>query len=167
MILGFARMATPMGGIEAVFDDAALLTLEFEDRGGCARAWLERRFGTVELAVAADKLGIVERLHQFFGGNLHALRDLSVRGYGTPFQEQIWSALRRIPPGSTTTYGALATEIGRPNAHRAVGAANGANPVAIVVPCHRLIGHDGHLTGYGGGLARKRWLLRHEGAVLR
>ena len=167
MILGFARMATPMGDIEVVFDDDALLTLEFEDREGRARAWLERRFGTVELAAAADKLGIVERLHQFFDGNLHALGDIPVRGYGTPFQEQVWSALRRIAPGSTTTYGALATEIGRPNAPRAVGAANGANPIAIVVPCHRVIGHDGHLTGYGGGLDRKRWLLRHEGAVLR
>ena len=83
----------------------------------------------------------------------------------TPFQRAVWAALRRIPAGSTTSYGALSAEIGRPAAVRAVGLANGANPVAIVVPCHRVIGADGSLTGYGGGLPRKRWLLAHEGVA--
>ena len=166
VILGRARTASPIGAIEFVFDDDALLALEFEDRGAYTREWLDRRLGPVVLAAAVDEFGIAERLDHYFGGDLHALRDVPVRGNGTPFQEQLWSALRRIPPGRTITYGALATKIGRPNAHRAVGAANGANPVSIVVPCHRVIGHDGRLTGYAGGLERKRWLLRHEGAEL-
>jgi len=166
MILGFARMSSPIGGIEFVFDADAVLALEFEDHESRTRASLVRRFGSVELTPAADGLGIAERLRRYFAGELHALRDIPARGGGTPFQERVWSALRRIPVGHTTTYGALAAEVGRPGAQRAVGAANGANPIAIVVPCHRVIGHGGRLTGYGGGLDRKQWLLRHEGAVL-
>ncbi len=83
---------------------------------------------------------------------------------GTPFQRDVWAALREIPVGKTLSYGALAAKIGRPKAVRAVGLANGANPIGIVVPCHRVIGADSSLTGYGGGLDRKRWLLNHEGA---
>ncbi|MGH8254728.1 MAG: methylated-DNA--[protein]-cysteine S-methyltransferase, partial [Steroidobacteraceae bacterium] len=86
---------------------------------------------------------------------------------GTDFQRRVWAALRRIRPGSVLSYGALAAELGRPTAARAVGLANGSNPIAIVVPCHRVIGADASLTGYGGGLARKRWLLAHEGAAPR
>jgi methylated-DNA-[protein]-cysteine S-methyltransferase len=85
---------------------------------------------------------------------------------GTPFQRSVWSALRRIPAGTTTSYGALAEHIERPTAVRAVGHANGANPISVVVPCHRVIGADGSLTGYGGGLDRKRWLLAHEGVAV-
>ena len=85
---------------------------------------------------------------------------------GTPFQQTVWSALREIPVGTTRTYAQLAASIGRPSAPRAVGLANGQNPVSIVIPCHRLIGSSGALTGYAGGLERKRWLLRHEGARL-
>jgi len=89
-----------------------------------------------------------------------------VRAGGTPFQRVVWAALREIPPGRTTSYGQLAARLGRPGASRAVGLANGANPVAIAVPCHRVIGADGTLTGYGGGIERKRWLLEHERASL-
>jgi len=85
---------------------------------------------------------------------------------GTEFQRTVWSALRTIPVGATRTYGQLAASIGRPTAPRAVGLANGRNPVAIVIPCHRVIGSNAALTGYGGGLPRKQWLLRHEGALL-
>ena len=92
--------------------------------------------------------------------------DIPWAAAGTPFQQQVWAALTGIEPGTTTTYGALAASIGRPRAVRAVGAANGRNPIAIVVPCHRLVGADGTLTGYGGGLERKRWLLAHEGVDL-
>jgi methylated-DNA-[protein]-cysteine S-methyltransferase len=166
MILGLQRVPSPLGRIELVFDEAALVALEFEDRAARTRPWLTLRFGSAELKPAADFLGVARRLSDYFDGDLHALDDIPARGGGTPFQEQVWSALRRIPVGETTTYGALAVEIGRPGAQRAVGAANGANPIAIVVPCHRVVGHGGRLTGYGGGLDRKEWLLRHEGAVL-
>lgn len=104
-------------------------------------------------------------LTRYFAGVLDALDALAVDPVGTPFQREVWSALRRIPPGTTWSYGALAATIGRPRAVRAVGMANGANPIGVVVPCHRVIGADRSLTGYGGGLARKRWLLTHEGAA--
>jgi methylated-DNA-[protein]-cysteine S-methyltransferase len=105
---------------------------------------------------------IVQALGAYFEGQLDALDRLPVAAGGTPFQRLVWSALRTIPAGTTTSYGRLAASIGRPGASRAVGLANGANPIGIVVPCHRVIGAAGQLTGYGGGLDRKRWLLEHE-----
>jgi methylated-DNA-[protein]-cysteine S-methyltransferase len=101
-------------------------------------------------------------LDAFFAGALRALDAIEVRTGGTDFHRCVWAALRRIPPGATTTYSQLALTIGKPGACRAVGLANGANPIGIVVPCHRVIGVDGRLTGYGGGIERKRWLLNHE-----
>ena len=106
-----------------------------------------------------------DALARFFAGDVEAIAPLAVRTNGTDFQRRVWAALRRIPAGRTTTYGELAATIGAPAASRAVGLANGANPIAIVVPCHRVIGANGTLTGYGGGLARKRWLLDHERRV--
>jgi methylated-DNA-[protein]-cysteine S-methyltransferase len=105
---------------------------------------------------------ITDALAQYFAGSLTALDAVAVRTGGSTFQRRVWAALREIPAGSTTSYGWLAALLEIPNASRAVGLANGANPIAIVVPCHRVIGADGSLTGYGGGLARKRWLLDHE-----
>ena len=102
-------------------------------------------------------------LDRYFAGDVHAIDTISVELNGTAFQKEVWTALRRIPPGTTISYSTLARRIGHSSAVRAVGTANGANPVAIVVPCHRVIGADGTLTGYGGGLDRKRWLLSHEG----
>jgi methylated-DNA-[protein]-cysteine S-methyltransferase len=106
-------------------------------------------------------------LEAYFGGDLHAIDAIAVRMAGTAFQREVWTALRTIPVGHTISYGALAAQIGRPRAVRAVGLANGANPIGIVVPCHRVIGADASLTGYGGGIDRKRWLLEHEGASFR
>lgn len=103
-----------------------------------------------------------EAIARYFAGELAVIDALPVETGGTPFQREVWRALREIPCGSTTSFGELAERIGRPTAVRAVGMANGANPVSIVVPCHRVIGADGSLTGYGGGLKRKRWLLDHE-----
>jgi len=103
----------------------------------------------------------LEQLSEYFAGKRTSF-DLPLAPAGTPFQQQVWSALREIPFGETTTYGALAAKLGRPAASRAVGAANGRNPLSIVVPCHRVVGSTGELTGYAGGLARKRWLLEHE-----
>jgi methylated-DNA-[protein]-cysteine S-methyltransferase len=102
-------------------------------------------------------------LDAYFGGEFAKIDSLVVATHGTAFQRQVWSALRRIPLGKTINYATLAARIGRPSAARAVGLANGANPIAIVVPCHRVIGANGGLTGYGGGLERKQWLLTHEG----
>lgn len=104
-------------------------------------------------------------LRRYFAGDLAVLDTIPVELNGTPFQKRVWQALRRIPSGSTISYADLARRIGSPSAIRAVGTANGANPVAVIVPCHRVIGSDGRLTGYGGGLDRKQWLLSHEGCV--
>lgn len=104
----------------------------------------------------------IRQLGEYFDGGRRDF-DLPLRLDGTAFQQRVWQALREIPYGATWSYGELAKRIDNPNASRAVGLANGRNPVSIVVPCHRVIGADGSLTGYGGGLTRKRWLLAHEG----
>lgn len=106
---------------------------------------------------------VAGRLRAYFDGDVGALDDLRAEPHGTPFQQRVWSALRRIRPGETWSYRQLAEAIGAPSAVRAVGAANGANPIPLVIPCHRVIGSNGQLVGYGGGLDRKRWLLAHEG----
>jgi len=149
------RVASPIGDVVLVHDGHALLRLDFAPhspardrpaRGG------RSRFG--------------EALAAYFAGAVTALEGLAARPAGTPFEQEVWQALRRIPPGHTWSYGQLARAIGRPRAVRAVGRANGRNPVSLVLPCHRVIGADGSLTGYGGGLERKAWLLRHEGALV-
>jgi len=103
----------------------------------------------------------IRQLEEYFAGTRSEF-DLPLSPRGTPFQLKVWMALRSIPPGETTSYGAMAEMIGKPTASRAVGAANGKNPISIIVPCHRVIGANGTLTGYGGGLERKAWLLNHE-----
>ena len=102
-------------------------------------------------------------LSRYFDGDLASLDEIDVELHGTAFQQRVWNALRTVTVGTTTSYAELARRVGAPAAVRAVGAANGANPVAVVLPCHRIIGSNGSLTGYGGGLERKRWLLHHEG----
>jgi methylated-DNA-[protein]-cysteine S-methyltransferase len=109
---------------------------------------------------------LADRLNAYFSGDLRALDTISVDPTGTPFQREVWRALLRVRAGRTCSYADLARAIGRPDAVRAVGAANGANPIPIVIPCHRVIGTNGSLVGYGGGLERKRWLLTHEGVRL-
>ena len=111
--------------------------------------------------------GIRDVLSRYFAGDVAVLDTIPVELNGTPFQKNVWQALRRIPGGTTISYAELAKRIGEPSAVRAVGTANGANPVAVIVPCHRVIGSNGKLTGYGGGLDRKQWLLEHEGVVSR
>jgi methylated-DNA-[protein]-cysteine S-methyltransferase len=106
-------------------------------------------------------------LSAYFRGNLDRLGEIKWRVGGTDFQRSVWNALPSIPAGTTMSYGALATRLKVPKAVRAVGHANGANPLSVVIPCHRLIGADGSLTGYGGGIERKRWLLAHEGVSLK
>ena len=108
---------------------------------------------------------VLKQLEDYFAGKLRKFR-VKLALQGTGFQLSVWDALTRIPFGETTSYGAIASRIGAPRASRAVGAANGQNPISIIAPCHRVIGSDGDLTGYGGGLWRKEWLLKHEGALL-
>jgi methylated-DNA-[protein]-cysteine S-methyltransferase len=159
--------ASPIGAVWLASDGRSLCALEL---GGDAEGLLLRvraRFGQdVRAREVADPLGFTARARAYFAGDLHALSEVPVDGGGTVFQRQVWAALREIPPGETRSYSAIAARLGVPRARRAVGLANARNPVAIAVPCHRVLGADGTLTGYAGGLERKRWLLAHEGAAL-
>jgi methylated-DNA-[protein]-cysteine S-methyltransferase len=164
--LGLARLPTPIGPALAAVDGAGRLCgFNWEDRTDSLLASLKRGWGQSAIGgeVPAPR-PISEAVAAYFAGEFGALDQIDCAWRGTPFQGRIWSALRRIPAGRTTSYAALAGEIGAPRAVRAAGAANGANPISLVVPCHRVIGTNGSLTGYGGGLERKRWLLAHEGA---
>lgn len=162
-----ARVPSPIGIMLLMSDgDGALRALDWEDHAARMHALLRRQYGPgVALGEGAAPAAVRQALAAYFDGALAALDAVPVATAGTPFQRRVWAELRRIPPGTTLSYGALAARIGRPAAVRAVGAANGANPVSIVLACHRVIGADARLTGYGGGLARKRWLLAHEGAL--
>lgn len=142
-----------------------LYSLDFEDFEVRMHKLLKRYYGEVQLESAKVARPIREALENYFDGDFHAPAGLSVGTGGTDFQCVVWNGLKRIAAGQTTSYGQLAQMIGRPSASRAVGLANAANPIAIVVPCHRVIGANGTLTGYGGGLARKQWLLEHEQAT--
>jgi methylated-DNA-[protein]-cysteine S-methyltransferase len=125
------------------------------------------QYGAPVLKNAQAPADIRASLSAYFAGELACLDAIEWRVAGTAFQRKVWTALRTIPAGTTTSYGALAAQLDMPTAVRAVGHANGSNPISIVVPCHRVIGANGSLTGYGGGLQRKRWLLEHEGVVLK
>jgi methylated-DNA-[protein]-cysteine S-methyltransferase len=156
---------TPIGCLWLAVDAAGDLRVAlFGDNESIVRRQLARDYGESRfvLEAGADTLSVRRSVARYFEGDLQAIDSISVATAGTPFQREVWSALRQIPCGATTSYGALARRIGRPAAVRAVGLANGSNPIAVIVPCHRVIGADGSLTGYGGGLERKRWLLRHE-----
>ncbi|MGA2119471.1 MAG: methylated-DNA--[protein]-cysteine S-methyltransferase [Bryobacteraceae bacterium] len=159
------RVTSPIGALRLLWSGTAgqiaLRMLHLPGDDGLARA-VERHYGPCHLIPSPAPPEIRDPLEAYFAGRIAAIDSIPVEAAGTPFQLEVWAALRRIPAGSTTSYGQLAARIGRPNASRAVGLANGSNPVAIVVPCHRVIGANGALTGYGGGLARKRWLLDHE-----
>jgi methylated-DNA-[protein]-cysteine S-methyltransferase len=153
---------SPIGPIRFMLHEGRLCSLEFADRWKRGASAEQRR----REATREDPSDVLERLRAYFGGALDAFAGLPVEPAGTSFQRRVWTAMRRIPPGRTASYGDLARAIGTPSAARAVGAASGSNPVGIVIPCHRVIGSDGTLTGYGGGLDRKQWLLRHEGVML-
>jgi methylated-DNA-[protein]-cysteine S-methyltransferase len=159
------RTSTPIGELMIVADDEGRLrAVHFTDHEAGLRRMLERQYGEKGFALepAANPGGLTGRVDAYFGGELHAIDALPVALVGTPFQLAVWTALRQIPCGTTLSYSELAQRIGRPSAVRAVGLANGANPIGVVVPCHRVVGRDGRLVGYGGGMSRKRWLLDHE-----
>ncbi len=150
-------MHTPVGGLRLLAEDDALVGIEFV--GGAPEA--SPRAGTSHPVLEQAR----RQLAEYFAGDRTGF-ELPLRARGTGFQERVWAALAGIPYGRTRSYREIAAAIGRPESVRAVGAANGRNQLPIVVPCHRVIGADGSLTGYGGGIATKRWLLRHERTVL-
>ena len=161
------EIPSAVGTILIVARAGRLYSLDYGNCRARMMTLLRARYGSVELRPATDPFGLSHRIRAYLAGDLGATDDIAVETGGTLFERQVWAALRRIPTGSTVSYGGLAREVGRPRAPRAVGAINGRNPVAIVVPCHRVVGKDASLTGYAGGLSRKRWLLGHERAVLR
>ena len=164
---GLDRLETPIGIALLVTDaDGFLRALDWEDHEPRMRQLLRRQYGTAVLENARAPGAIRAALSGYFAGELARLTTIRWRVAGTPFQRKVWTALPTIPSGTTMTYGALAAKLGFPKAVRAVGHANGANPISVVVPCHRLIGANGSLIKYGGGIARKRWLLAHEGVTL-
>ena len=162
MLLYADTIPSPIGQIHVIFADDVLRALDFDDHNPRMHALLGRHYPGYQIKRSPAPRHVRESIINYFEGSITAIDDVPVETRGTPFQQEVWAALRRIPAGETTSYGQLAASIGRPQAMRAVGLANGSNPVGIVVPCHRVIGANGSLTGYGGGLGRKRWLLAHE-----
>jgi methylated-DNA-[protein]-cysteine S-methyltransferase len=159
------RLETPIGELWFAADHGGnLRATAFTEGQQGLLAMLRAHYRNCELSLepSENPHGITTSLAAYFRGNLAAIDTLPVKTAGTDFQRGVWHALREIPRGTTISYGQLANRIKRPKAVRAVGLANGANPIAVVVPCHRVIGSDGSLTGYGGGIERKRWLLEHE-----
>lgn len=158
------RINTPLGTIVAIADQDALLMLEFFDRrifGNEVEFVVRATSGTLHVGENAVTAQITAELESFFAGR-SAIFETPLTLHGTDFVQSVWRALVTVPAGETRSYGALSRDLGNPRAVRAVAQANGANRLAVIVPCHRIIGADGSLTGYGGGLWRKRWLLDHE-----
>lgn len=161
---GLDRLATPIGIALLVTDaEGALRALDWDDYEHRMRELLRLHYGTVDLRDQPAPTQMRTALSRYFEGDLGQLSGIAWRIAGTPFQQKVWTALAKIPAGTTMSYGAMAAKIDMPKAIRAVGHANGSNPISVVLPCHRLIRADGSLVKYGGGLERKRWLLRHEG----
>jgi methylated-DNA-[protein]-cysteine S-methyltransferase len=157
------RIETPLGPMLLLARDGRLIGLEFNDHPERMERDLRLRFRHSQLFPAANPHGFSDLIRGYFAGGLSAIDAVPVDAGGTDFQRRVWAKLRAIRCGETATYGDVASELGDQNAVRAVGLACGRNPIAIVVPCHRVVGADGMLTGYGGGMERKAWLLRHEG----
>ena len=154
----YTQMDSPIGRLLLVSDGESLTGLHMDVPGRPVKGlenWVE------DAGAGALPMTLLQ-LDEYFSGRRRDF-ELPLRLQGTEFQQRVWNVLREIPYGQTWSYGALARRVGNPNASRAVGLANGRNPLSILVPCHRVIGADGSLTGYGGGLERKRWLLAHEG----
>jgi methylated-DNA-[protein]-cysteine S-methyltransferase len=164
MLLHYDEFPSPVGRILFASDGEAVTMLDFAGCEERMQTLLAKRFRKPEFKRGSDPLNMKRQLADYFDGHVHALDETPANTGGTPFQELVWKMLREIPVGHTWSYGQLAAKIGRPQAARAVGHANSLNPVAIIVPCHRVIGASSSLVGYGGGLERKEWLLRHEGA---
>jgi methylated-DNA-[protein]-cysteine S-methyltransferase len=168
-LLTLDRFKTPIGEALLVTDpDGRLRAFDWHGYESRMHRLMKIHYGArASLSAGRAPLTIRQALQAYFEGDLTSIDMLPCFTGGTQFQRNVWAALREIPVGQTWSYSDLAIHIGSPKAVRAVGMANGANPIGLVVPCHRVIGADGSLTGYGGGLDRKRWLLQHEGVRLR
>ena len=162
------RLQTPIGTALLVSDaDGVLRALDWEDYEPRMKELLRLHYGAVDADGCAGAGGDPDGARRTISKAIFdRLNTIKWRVAGTPFQQKVWNALPKIPSGTTMSYGALAAQLGMPKAMRAVGHANGSNPISVVVPCHRLIGANGALVKYGGGLERKRWLLQHEGVSL-
>jgi len=161
------RMATPLGKVLLVTDaEGAVRALDFADFRDRMLRLLKRHAPGAGLVPGRTAEPVRRAVEAYFAGDARSLDGLTVQTAGTVFQSAVWKALRAIPAGETRSYGQLAAAVGSPRAVRAAGLVNGQNPVALIVPCHRVIGANGTLTGYAGGLERKRWLLAHEAAAV-
>jgi methylated-DNA-[protein]-cysteine S-methyltransferase len=163
--LQLGGVGSPIGDLLVAVLGDAVCAIAFEGHEEETESYLARRYGECVQVRGQVPRKACQALESYFDGDMGAFKDVAVVVRGTAFQEQVWGALQKIPAGRTASYAELAERIGRPTAVRAVGLANGQNPVPIMIPCHRVIGRDGSLTGFGGGLERKAWLLRHEGAL--
>ena len=157
---------SPIGEIFIAVDDQSLVFLDFIDNRDRMEKLLGRRFVEFELVPMNNVLGIRDRLRRYFSGDWSAFEGIDLSTGGTDFQNRVWKSLRQIPAGRAISYDQLACDIEKPKAIRAAASANANNPVAIIIPCHRVIGKDGSLRGYAGGVDRKAWLLHHEGAII-
>ena len=165
--LSVDRLLTPIGTALLVADERGVMrAFNWTDYEPAMKAWLARHYPRADLSEGRAPAALRQAFEDYFAGQPRALEAAPWEASGTAFQRTVWRALCAIPTGTTVSYAQLAERIGRPTAIRAVGLANGANPIAVVVPCHRVIGSNGSLTGYGGGLPRKRWLLELEGVSL-
>lgn len=160
-VLFVERVTSPIGDILVTHDGRALCNVEFADSNRRDKE-LAQHFPRAAIEERKRASDFAKALRAYFKGDIAAIDDLPVASFGTDFQRKVWQALRKIPAGETRGYGDFAKSVRRPNAARAIGHANGANPIAVIVPCHRLIGANGSLVKYGGGLERKRWLIDHE-----
>jgi methylated-DNA-[protein]-cysteine S-methyltransferase len=163
------RLLTPAGEMIVIADsEGNLRVIDWTEHEARMKQLLDQQYGkgTYTLTPARDPGGLSSAMRSYFKGDRAVIDKLPVKTAGTPFQRSVWKALRKIKCGTTISYAELAKRIGRPKAVRAVGLANGQNPISVVVPCHRVIGSNGSLTGYGGGLPRKKWLLEHEGVKM-
>jgi methylated-DNA-[protein]-cysteine S-methyltransferase len=156
-----AELKTPVGDLFLIEREGAVVAIGFAEQEPSLRKRLQARFGGEE--IRDGQPASLPALRAYLDGDLRALKKVRVDPHGTDFQRRVWAALQLIPPGETRSYADLARQLGSPRAVRAVGAANGQNPISVVIPCHRVIRSDGQLCGYAGGLPRKRWLLDHEG----
>lgn len=168
--LYLTNVASPIGDVLLVTDDQVLVSLDYKGYEHRMMRLLEKRYGPVNLVESSEQDSQIRQLtnsiQAYLAGNLTAIDTIAVNPGGTVFQAKVWQALRSITPGTVISYGELARHLGNPAAVRAIGTTNSLNPISIVLPCHRVIGANGSLTGYAGGIERKRWLLEHEGVDL-
>jgi methylated-DNA-[protein]-cysteine S-methyltransferase len=165
MIVALASCDSPLGRLHVASVTAGVCGVACDERRDALERRLRRTFGPFFRVETGDPLGVRRRLDDYFGGDLRALRGVPLATAATPLQRHVWALVRALPEGATTTYSAIAARLGMPRAQRAVGVCLASNPVPLLVPCHRVVAASGSLGGHPGGVARKRWLLRHEGAL--